>query len=130
MGSFDWLFLIGRVLFAAIFVFSGLGHFMQLDEMAGYAESKGVPAPKAMVLLTGIVILAGGLSLLFWTQVVIGSWLLVGFLLLAAFTVHDFWSVDDPQQAQSEQAQFFKNVALAGAAIIFYAAAQHPAIFG
>lgn len=130
MGSFEWLFLIGRVLFAAIFIFSGLGHFMQLDEMAGYAESKGVPAPRAMVLLTGVVILAGGLSILFWTQVIVGSWLLVGFLLAAAFTIHDFWAVDDPQQAQTEQAQFFKNVALAGAAIILYAAAQQPGIFG
>ncbi len=130
MGPFDWLFLIGRALFSAIFIFSGLGHFMQLDEMAGYAESKGVPAPKAMVLLSGVVILAGGLSVLFWKQVVIGSWLLVGFLLAAAVTVHDFWAVEDPQQAQTEQAQFFKNVALAGAAIVFYVLAQHPGMFG
>jgi uncharacterized membrane protein YphA (DoxX/SURF4 family) len=127
MDSLGWLFLIGRVLFATIFVFSGLGHFMQLNEMSQYAESKGVPAPKAMVALSGIVILAGGLSILFWTQVVLGAWLLAGFLVLAAIMMHDFWNIEDPQQAQTEQAQFFKNFALAGAAMIFYVIAQTAA---
>lgn len=123
MSSLGWLFLFGRILFAAIFIFSGLGHFMQLDEMSQYAESKGVPAPKLMVAVSGIVILLGGLSILFWTQVVFGAWLLAGFLVLAAVTMHDFWNVGDPQQAQTEQAQFFKNVALAGACMVFYVVA-------
>lgn len=129
MGSFEWLFVIGRVLFSAIFLMSGLNHFMQLDEMSQYAGSKGLPAPKLATALSGVALLLGGLSILFWKQVVIGAWLLAGFLLVAAFTMHDFWAVDDPQQQQAEMAQFMKNVALAGAAIVFYAAQQHPGIF-
>lgn len=129
MGSFDWLFLIGRVLFSALFLLSGLNHFMQLDETSQYAASKGVPAPKLMTALAGAAILLGGLSILFWQQVVIGSWLLAGFLLVAAFKMHDFWAVQDPQQSQVEMAQFMKNLALAGAAIVFYAARQNPQIF-
>lgn len=129
MGWFYALFLIGRVLFSALFLLSGLNHFMQLDEMSQYAGSKGVPAPKLMTALSGVALLLGGLSVLLWTQVVIGAWLLAGFLLVAAFTVHDFWAIEDPQQSQTEMAQFMKNVALAGAAIIFYAAQQHPQIF-
>lgn len=129
MGSFDWLFLIGRVLFSAIFLLSGLNHFMQLESTSQYAASKGVPAPKLMTALTGAAILLGGLSILLWTQVVIGAWLLAGFLVVAAFTIHDFWKIEDPQQSQAEMAQFMKNLALAGAAIIFYAAQQHPGLF-
>lgn len=129
MGSFDWLFLFGRVLFSALFLLSGLNHFMQLDETSQYAASKGMPAPKLMTALSGAVILLGGLSILFWQQVVIGSWLLAGFLLVAAFKMHDFWAVEDPQQSQVEMAQFMKNLALAGAAIVFYAARQNPQIF-
>jgi uncharacterized membrane protein YphA (DoxX/SURF4 family) len=124
MAVFDWLFLAGRILFSAVFVFSGLGHFMQLEEMSEYAGQKGVPAPKLMTVVTGVVILLGGLSILFWTQVIVGAWLLAGFLLLAAFTIHDFWAVEDPQQAQVEMQQFMKNLALAGAAIVFYVAVQ------
>lgn len=124
MGIFEWLFLAGRILFSAVFVFSGLGHFMQLEEMSEYAGQKGVPAPRLMTVVTGVVILLGGLSILFWTQVIVGAWLLAGFLLLAAFTIHNFWAVEDPQQAQVEMQQFMKNLALAGAAIVFYVAVQ------
>lgn len=124
MEVFEWLFLAGRILFSAVFVFSGLGHFMQLEEMSEYAGQKGVPAPKLMTVVTGVIILLGGLSILFWTQVIVGAWLLAGFLLLAAFTIHDFWAVEDPQQAQVEMQQFMKNLALAGAAIVFYVAVQ------
>ena len=130
MGPFEWLFLIGRILFAAIFILSGVNHFAQLDGMAQYAGSKGLPAPKLMVALSGLVILLGGLSILFWFYVKLGAWLLVAFLLVAAFTMHNFWAVEDPVQKQGEQAQFMKNLALAGAAIIFYAAAINPEIFG
>lgn len=124
MDAFEWLFLAGRILFSALFLLSGLTHFMQLDETSQYAGQKGVPAPRLMTIVTGIAILLGGLSILFWTQVIVGAWLVAGFLLLAAFTIHDFWAVEDPQQAQIEMQQFMKNVALAGAAIVFYVVAQ------
>ena len=124
MGAFDWLFLVGRILFSAVFIFSGLGHFLQLEEMSEYAGAKGVPAPKLMTVLSGVAILLGGLSILFWTQVIVGSWLLAGFLVVAAFTIHDFWAVDDPQQAQVEMQQFMKNLAMAGAAVVFYVTVQ------
>lgn len=124
----DGLFWAGRILFSALFIMSGLNHFTQADGMAQYAESKGLPAPKFGVLLSGLAILAGGLSILLWQYVVWGSGLLLVFLLAAAFTMHDFWAVEDEQQKQTEMTQFMKNVALAGAALIFYVLAQSPEI--
>lgn len=124
------LFWVGRILFATLFVMSGLNHFMQLDAMTQYAESKRVPAAKLMVLLSGAVILAGGLSVLFWQYVVWGAGLLLIFLLAAAFTMHDFWAVEDEQQKQNEMSQFMKNLSLAGAALIFYVLAQQPGVIG
>lgn len=122
------LFWVGRILFAALFVMFGLNHFLQLGGMAQYAESKGLPAPKLVVGLSGAVIIAGGLSILLWQYVVWGSGLLLVFLLAAAFTMHDFWAVEDEQQMQAEMSQFMKNVALAGAALIFYVLAQRPEV--
>ena len=130
MGPFEWLFLVGRILFAALFILSGVNHFAQLGGMAQYAQSKGLPAPKVMVLLSGLVLLLGGLSILFWFWVKVGAWLLVAFLLVAAFTMHNFWAMEDPVQKQGEMAQFMKNVALAGASVIFYVVAVGPQIFG
>lgn len=120
----DWLYLIGRVLFALIFLMSGFGHLMQAEGMAQYAGSKGVPAPKAMVLITGLMILVGGLSVLLGVWMEIGTWLLVFFLVPAAIKMHDFWAVTDPMQKQVEQAQFMKNMSMAGGALIIYWAIQ------
>jgi hypothetical protein len=35
--------------------------------------------------------------------------------------VHDLWSVDDPEQRQSEMTDFLKNATLLGAALVFVA---------
>lgn len=119
----DWLYLIGRVLFALIFLMSGFAHLTQ-EGMVQYARSKGVPAPKAMVLITGLMILAGGLSVLLGLWMEIGTWLLVFFLVPVAIKMHDFWAVTDPMQKQVQQAQFMKNMSMAGGALIIYWAIQ------
>jgi len=120
------LFWIGRILFALIFIGSGLNHFARLEGMSQYAGSKGIPAPKVFTAFSGLMILAGGVSILLWWLVSIGSWLLIAFLLPAAFLVHDFWAVEDPQAKQTEQAQFMKNLALAGAALVFFVLSRSP----
>ncbi len=120
------LFWIGRVLFSMLFIASGVGHFIQRGSTTAYAEAKGVPAAGAMVPLTGLMILAGGLSILLWSWVDVGAWLLVLFLLGAALKMHAFWKEEDPMARQSEMSHFMKNVGLAGAAIMFYALYQWP----
>lgn len=122
------LFWIGRIMFSLIFIAAGLGHFKQLDAMSQYAASRNVPAPRAMVMLTGVVILFGGVSVLLWRWVEVGAWLLAFFLLLAAFKIHNFWAVEDPTQKKAEQAQFMKNLSIAGAAIVFYVLVQRPGL--
>ncbi len=126
----DGLFWIGRILFAALFVMSGLNHFTQAGAMTQYAESKGLPAARFMVMLSGAAIIAGGLSVLLWQYVVYGAGLLFVFLLAAAFTMHDFWAIEDEQQKQNEMTQFMKNLSLSGAALIFFVLARSPEVVG
>lgn len=116
----DWLYLIGRILFSSIFIMSGIGHFANSGPMSQYAASKGAPAAKLSVLVTGAMILAGGLSVLLGVWMEIGAWLLVFFLVPAAFMMHDFWALADPMEKQNQQAHFMKNMAMTGAALVFY----------
>lgn len=109
-------FLIGRLLFGVTIAFMGLNHFLQTEGMSGYAEAKGLPAPTASVLLSGVVLVLGGLGLAAGTYPVIAAALVAAFLLIAAVTMHDFWAVPEEQQ-QTEMTQFLKNVMLAGGAI-------------
>lgn len=118
----DVAFLLARVLFGGTLAFMGLNHFASLDEMAGYAEFKGLPAPRLSVLASGIVLVFGGLSLIAGVFPTIGAAVLALFLLAAAVTMHDFWRAEG-EEAQNEMTSFLKNVYGAGAALAFLAVA-------
>ena len=119
--------VIGRILFAALFVLSGLGHLTKLPAMTQYAAAFKVPQPKLAVLVTGFMLLAGGFSILLGVYVRAGALLLVLFLLPVAISIHPFWGVPDAMQAANQQAHFMKNLSLAGAALlIYYFATLYP----
>jgi uncharacterized membrane protein YphA (DoxX/SURF4 family) len=115
------LFLLGRILFGATLAFMGLNHFMEVDTMAGYAEFKGLPAPRFSVIASGLVLVLGGLGVVVGAFPVLAAGALAAFLLVSAVTMHDFWSVDDPEEKQTELTSFLKNVYGAGAAVALLA---------
>ncbi|MFC6771863.1 DoxX family protein, partial [Halorubrum pallidum] len=100
------LFLIGRILFGGTLAFMGLNHFMDLDTMAGYAEFKGLPAPRFSVIASGLVLALGGLGVAVGAFPVLSAGALAVFLAVSAATMHDFWAVDDPEEQQSEMTSF------------------------
>jgi putative oxidoreductase len=116
----DVVFLIGRILFGVLFVYSGFGHFAAGEAMQGYARQAGAPAPAITVPLTGVVIIVGGLGVILGVCADLAALLLAGFLFLTAFIIHGFWKAEDPQTRQMEQIQFSKDLALAGAALVFF----------
>ena len=117
-------FLLARILFGGVLAFMGLNHFLDPDSMTGYAEMKGLPAPRLAVLGSGGALLFGGLSIAAGVYPAIGAGALAAFLLVATPTMHDFWSVDDPEQVQAEMTDFLKNVALLGVSLGFLALAS------
>jgi len=123
----DIVVLVGRILFAYLFVTSGVAHFTQRQSMAGYTASKGVPAPMAAVLGGGVLLLAGGLSVLLGVWADLGALLLVVFLIPTALLMHGFWKEGDTQARMLEMTQFSKDLALAGAALPLFAFFPSPA---
>ena len=118
------LFLISRITLGLFYISNAFNHFSQLEMMAGYTQSKGVPAPKAAVIVTGILLLIGGLSILTGVQPTIGVAALVVFFLPVAIVMHGFWNVTDPNMKMMEMVQFMKDVALMGSALMFLAIPQ------
>ncbi len=97
---------------------NGLNHLFKLNQLAPYAASRKVPAPKLAVIVTGLMLLAGGLAILTGLYVQISLWLLVIFLVFVTPWMHNFWAVQDPMQRLGEQVNFFKNVGLLGAVLL------------
>jgi len=118
--------LIARVLLSYMFLQSAYGHFTNVKPMGAYAKGAGVPMPEAAVVVTGVMLLLGGLSLLLGYHPRIGAALLFVFLVVVAFWMHAFWRVADPMQRGSQKAQFWKNITLAGAMLWIIANTSWP----
>ncbi len=126
----DILLVIGRVLFALIFINSGIAHLTKLQAMTGYAQFKKVPAAKLSVIVTGLMLIIGGLYIALGVYADLGALLLAVFLVASAFMMHNFWTIQDEQAKQGEMINFFKNLALAGAAIIIFVMVGSGVDFG
>lgn len=110
-------FLIGRLLFAGLFINSGISHLQKRKAMAEYARAKGVPQPELAITLSAVPLLIGGASLALGVKPKWGAMAIVGFLAGVSPIMHDFWRNEDPQERQTNMVMFMKNVALAGAAL-------------
>lgn len=115
--------LAGRAIFGGYFLYNGLGHFLNRKMLVEYARSKGVPAPDLAVAASGLLILAGGLSILTGVQPKVGAGLITTFLLGVSPQMHAFWKEEDAQQRMNEMINFTKNMALIGGSFL---AAAHP----
>lgn len=82
------VFLIGHIVVGVYFVFMGFNHFMNLNMLSEYAQSKGVPAAKLAVAVTGLLLLAGGASLLLWQYLFYGMIALTVFLIPVTHIPH------------------------------------------
>ena len=112
------LILVGRLVFGGFLAFQGLNHFMNTDEMAGYARSKGVPAARFGVIASGMLLLLGGLGIILGVYPSIAAGMLAVFFVLVTPVMHDFWAAPEAEQ-QTEMVDFIKNVELLGASLVF-----------
>lgn len=112
---------IGQLLFAALFITSGIAHFAKLEAMTGYAQYKKLPAAKLGVIASGFFFLVGGILIVIGTYVDFGALLIAITLVLAAFIFHNFWKETDANTKMQEQIAFNKDISLAGAALILVA---------
>jgi len=108
--------VLGRFFFALIFLMAGANHFNK--QTIGYAASQGVPLAAIAVPLSGVVAIAGGLSILLGYRAKLGAWLIVLFLVPVSFMMHKFWTVTDPTMAQIQMILFMKNVSMLGGALL------------
>ena len=111
-----YLVLIGRVLFSLIFITAAPRHFTH--EGIQHAADLGVPLATLLVPVSGLMAIAGGLSVAAGYKTRWGAWLLVAFLLPVTLTMHAYWKVHDPVQIHVQQAMFAKNMSMLGAALL------------
>jgi putative oxidoreductase len=110
------LFPVARVLFAAIFIAAAPRHFTH--EGIQHAADVGVPLAKLLVPVSGVMALAGGLSVALGWKARWGAWTLIAFLIPVTAMMHAFWRQVDPAAFHTQQAMFMKNLSMLGAALL------------
>lgn len=112
--------LIGRLLFALIFVPAGWSKIAGFSGVAGYIASKGVPLPEVCAAIAIAAELGLGLLVLVGWQT---RWAALGLAIFVAVITpifHNFWAVPEAQMMMQQQA-FFKNLAIAGGLLVLSA---------
>jgi putative oxidoreductase len=115
-GTAGFVAVLGRFLFAAIFLMSGPRHFSA--QTIAYAAQQGVPLAGLLVPVSGALAVVAGLSILLGYRAKLGAWLIVLFLALVTPALHNFWAVKDPMMAQMQMVNFMKNLSMAGGALL------------
>ena len=108
--------VLGRLFFVSIFLMAGPNHFS--SQTIAYAASQGVPLASIAVPFSGILAIAGGLSILLGYRARLGAWLIALFLVAVTPLMHKFWGVADPMMHQLQMIMFLKNLAMLGGALL------------
>lgn len=116
----DFIALVGRLLFVLVFLGSGMNHLTQSKAMAGYAQSKRLPAATFFVIASGVWIIVGAILVLLGLWGDLGALMLAPFLVATAFVFHGFWGESDPQARMNEMTHFLKDLGLAGASLVLF----------
>ncbi|MCW3128252.1 MAG: hypothetical protein JWO03_3910 [Bacteroidetes bacterium] len=108
--------LMGRILFASIFLMTARTHFS--GQAVAYASAAGVPDAAWLVPISGVIAILGGLSIILGYKAKIGAILILIFLIPVTYYMHAFWKQTDPMQMQMQMGNFIKNLSLMGTALL------------
>lgn len=109
--------LIGRILVAAIFLWSGIGKIGGFAGTAGYMASKGLPMAEVLLVVTIIVEIGAALMIIVGYKARLGALALLLWMIPVTLIFHAFWAVP-ADQVQMQMINFFKNLGLMGAMLL------------
>ena len=114
------LALIGRLLFALLFLPAGISKIGGFAGTVGYIGSKGLPMAELGAVIAIVVEVGGALALIAGFGTRIAAVVLAPFTLVATFFFHNFWGVP-VDQAMMQQLMFYKNIAVVGGLLVLAA---------
>jgi putative oxidoreductase len=120
--------LVGRILVAVIFIYSGIGKLADPSATAGYIASKGLPLPMVAAVAAGLVEAMGGLALALGLFARWGALALIVFMIPTTIIFHNPAGLDG-MQAQMQTIQLLKNLAITGGLFAIAAFGAGPLSF-
>lgn len=94
------------------FILNGLNHLFNTHVLTEYVEKRRLPFPEAGVYISGVVLIFGGVTLMTGFLQLYGIIGLCIFIVVASFTIHQFWAETERDARMFEMMQFAKNFAI------------------
>jgi uncharacterized membrane protein YphA (DoxX/SURF4 family) len=131
------IFTVGRVLFVVIFVLSGAAKLWDINtwaqmiaakvtipsalaDLAAQAEAAtGMKTPQLLTIASGIIEIACGLMIALGFGTRFAALVLMLFLVVATYYMHDFWNQADPERTDNI-AHALKNLSIFGGLLVFF----------
>ncbi|MGH2414633.1 MAG: DoxX family protein [Microcystaceae cyanobacterium] len=98
--------LLARILLSAIFLKAAINKILNPAATQQVMEAQGIPGAGLLLIVTIVVLLVGGISVLLGYKARLGALLLIGFLIPTTLIFH----TDFPEQ----ETNFLKNLGLMG----------------
>lgn len=114
--ALDW---VGRIGVSALFVKAGVNHIRKRQAMMAYVRSKHLPLAWLDVVGTGVMMLVGSALLVANWHPHWGAALIILFIVPTAFLMHNYWTETDPMVRAGQDAQFWKNITIAFALLLY-----------
>ncbi len=102
----------GRVLLGIYFILPGINKITNFDGNSNYMAEHGMVFIPFFLVLTIIIQVGGGLSLVAGYQTKFIAFILAGLTLVISIVMHDFWTMEPGLQTSHETQNFIKNLAI------------------
>ena len=120
MNNFSkYFYPIARAFLGALFLISGIYKIIGFGYVAGWMASTGVPMASALLSVSIVIEIAGGLMLITGWKAKYAALVVGLFLIPVTFVFHAFWSADAASY-QNQLTQFLKNLAILGGMLLVF----------
>ena len=121
----SYLILLARVLLSSPFLYSGVDKCWHWSAAQREVAASGLPWPTLLHLVTVVVQLGGGFSLLLGIEPRLGALLLLLFLIPVTVMYHPFWKRSGADLV-TEADHFLSNLAIIGGLLVIVALGGGP----
>jgi putative oxidoreductase len=122
----DFILLVGRCAFAALFLPGGLAKLMTYEAFSAQLGGRGLPFgwslphPEIFAAVAVAIEVIGPLLILFGVQVRAVALVMVAFVFMATVTSHRYWEIADAAARRAQSTNFFKNIGLMGGLLFLH----------
>jgi putative oxidoreductase len=121
----SYLILLARVLLSSPFLYSGVDKSWRWSAAQREVAASGLPWPTLLHLVTVVVQLGGGLSVLLGIEARLGALLLLFFLIPVTIMYHPFWKRSGAELVV-EADHSLSNLAIIGGLLVIVALGSGP----